>query len=460
MCPSVGTGGGRDIIRITISNGIGSMNILLINPPNCGRSIPEERFGIDVIKMIFRGEPLALETLAGNLTGHEVLIADLKADPDGLSGSSLNFEPDLIGITGVTCEANTVLSIAKGLKQRYGVPVVVGGHHASCDPYFFKHPCVDYIVMGLGKQSFRELVDSIEAGRPAQIPGVLCNMPGAPAPAFIPRRCSRADLVDHAAPRYDLVSRHRDKYVMSGLGGKVGFVATAFGCTHACAFCCIPNMTGGKYLSHANESVMRDIGLLGDLPLIRLVDANTFGDVRNATGLGKSVIDAGMNKRFIADVRSDTVVRHPELFNLWRRAGLGVAVIGFEETSDVRLDGFNKKNTHQTNLEAIAILKELGIRIVGDFIISPDYGYEDFENLSDFVNRSGIDVPIPAVLTPLPGTPLYRKLKSRIINHDLDYYTFTNAVLPTRMEEKTFYSTYADMLKRFLAKLHGEGSSG
>ena len=156
------------------------MNILLINPPNCGRSIPEERFGIDVIKMIFRGEPLALETLAGNLPGHDVVIIDLKADPDGLSGSAPDFKPDLIGITGVTCEANTVLAIARKLKQRYGVPVVVGGHHASCDPDFFKHPFIDYIVVGLGKQSFRELVDGIEAGRsgtnsrsPVQFAGYL-----------------------------------------------------------------------------------------------------------------------------------------------------------------------------------------------------------------------------------------------------------------------------------------------
>ena len=43
------------------------MKILLVNPPNCGRSIPEEEYGIDTIKMIFRGEPLALEVIAGNL---------------------------------------------------------------------------------------------------------------------------------------------------------------------------------------------------------------------------------------------------------------------------------------------------------------------------------------------------------------------------------------------------------
>ena len=60
------------------------MKILLVNPPNCGRSIPEEEYGIDTIKMIFRGEPLALEVIAGNLDGHDVAIADLKAAPNVL----------------------------------------------------------------------------------------------------------------------------------------------------------------------------------------------------------------------------------------------------------------------------------------------------------------------------------------------------------------------------------------
>ncbi len=431
------------------------MKILLINPPNCGKSIPEERYGIDSIKMIFRGEPLALETIAGNLLDHDVSIIDLKADPDGLADDGREFQPDIVGITGATCEANTVLTIAKRLKERLNVPMVIGGHHASCDPDFFKHPFVDYIVVGLATLSFRQLVDSLENGQPVSIPGVMCNS-SVKSSAFTPRRYTVEDLVDHRAPRYDLVAQHRDKYIMSGAGGKVGFVVTAAGCTHGCSFCCISNLTGAKYLARSNDAVMRDIDLLRDVPVIRMVDANTFGNVKSAEVLARRIIDADLQKRLIADVRADTVVKHPELFDTWRRAGLAIAVIGFEEISDARLKSYNKRSTHQTSLEAIRILKGLGIRIVGDFIVSPDYGDEDFERLSDFVEQSGIDLPIPAILTPLPGTPLYEKMKSRINNHDLDYYTFTNAVMPTRMAEHDFYRIYAQMLKRFLAPLHNK----
>jgi hopanoid C-3 methylase len=431
------------------------MNILLINPPNCGKSIPEERYGIESIKLIFRGEPLALETLAGNLSGHDVTIIDLKVDPDALTAGKLPAKPDLVGLTGVTCEANTVLQIAETMKSAFDVPVIVGGHHASCDPSFFHRPCIDYVVIGLGKRSFRQLVEAVETGDPVQIPGVIDN--SRPS-AFVPRRYSLADLVDDAAPRYDLVASNRDRYVMSGIGGKTGFVATAFGCTHECLFCCIPSITGGNYLVHKTASVLRDISLLADVPTIRLVDANTFGHVKAAEKLGQALIETGLQKQLVADVRSDTVVNHPNLFALWHRAGLRVAVIGFEEISDEKLTAFNKKNAHRTNLKAIEILRKLGIRIVGDFIISPDYEETDFRRLIEFVDDSGIDIPIPAVLTPIPGTALYRKTVDRITIHDLDYYTFTNAVMPTRMTEKDFYQAYANMLKHFLGRVHARSA--
>ncbi len=432
-----------------------AMNILFINPPNSGKSIPEEQYAIRDIKMIFRGEPLALETLAGNLEGHQVAITDLKAAPDSLWEDVEGMRPDVVGLTGVACEANAVLDIARRIKDRIDPVVVVGGHHASCDPAFFNREGVDYVVAGLGKQSFRDLIDAIERGTVADgVPGVAKTDPGGPL-CLVPRRFTPADLVDDRPPRYDLVAQHRDKYVMSGVGGKIGFVATAFGCTHRCAFCAVPNITGGRYLTHSVDAVMRDIGLLGDIPLIRLTDANTFGDATASEALGRRIIDSGMMKKFVADVRSDTVVRRPELFQLWKEAGLATAVIGFEEISDQRLAAFNKKTILATNIQAMEILKNLGIRIIGDFIVSPDYGPADFKALERFAVSHAIDLPLPSILTPLPGTPLYETMKDRITIHDLDYYTFLNAVVPTRMPEEDFYATYAALWKRFMSLKHG-----
>jgi radical SAM superfamily enzyme YgiQ (UPF0313 family) len=432
------------------------MKILLVNPPNCGRSIPEEEYGINTIKMIFRGEPLALEVIAGNLDGHDVAIADLKVASRGLEETIERFEPDLVGFTAVACEANTVLRLAEGVKRQRKTLVVVGGHHASCDPTFFNHDAVDYIVIGLGQLSFRQLVDAIARREvDAGIAGVAKTNPGGRM-NYIRRTYSQADLNDDRPPRYDLVDGHRDQYVMSGVGGKVGFVASAYGCTHQCTFCSIPNTTHGRYFTYGPAAVLRDMQVLGNIPVIRLVDANTFGDPEAADILGHAIIESGLKKAIVADVRAQTVVRHPELFTLWKQAGLAAAVIGFEEISDERLMRFKKRSSVAANIEAMGILKDLGIRVIGDFIVDPDYTEADFEALERFVAAHAIDLPLPAILTPLPGTPLHREMQHQIRIRDLDYYTFTNAVCPTRMEPQLFYQTYATLLKRFLKHIsHG-----
>ncbi len=428
------------------------MKILLINPPNCGKSIPEEKYGIGAVKLIFRGEPLALSTVAGNLDGHAVEITDLKVTPEALRDDLDRFTPDVVGITAMTCEANTAVRIAREIKRQGGPVIVVGGHHASTDPEFFNRDGIDYVVAGLGKLSFRELIDALEKGGDGEgIPGVAKTRPGGPL-AYVSRRYSAADLVDAKPPRYDLVARHRDHYVMSGVGGKMGFVASAHGCTHRCVFCCVPHMTGGRYLAHSVDAVIRDMETLADIPMIRLVDANTFGNIAAARELGERIRDLELKKPMVADVRSDTVVRHPDLFALWKSAGLAVAVIGFEEVSDDTLNSYDKRSAVAVNIEAMGILKALGIRVIGDFIVSPDYGRDDFARLEAFVATHAVDLPIPSILTPVPGTLLHAKFRDRITVHDLDYYTFLNAVMPTRLPEKTFYETYSAMLERFLSR--------
>ena len=176
------------------------MKILLVNPPNCGKSIPEEEYGIDTIKMIFRGEPLALEVIAGNLDGHEVAITDLKVTPDALEQDLDRFAPDVVGFTAVACEANTVVRLANEVKENTRAVVVVGGHHASNDPAFFNRDGIDYIVVGLGKLSFRELIDALDSRKTASgIPGIAGTDPGRPL-NYVRRAYSARDAVDASPP--------------------------------------------------------------------------------------------------------------------------------------------------------------------------------------------------------------------------------------------------------------------
>ena len=422
------------------------MRILLINPPNSGRSIPEERYGITSLKQIFRGEPLGLETLAGNLAGHEVRILDLKVEPDGLQDQLNSFAPELVGLTAMTCEANSVLKLAQEIKGTCPAQVVVGGIHASGDPEFFNRPEIDWIVIGLGKQSLRELVAALGNGAAdINIPGVARCRPGTPL-RWTPRSYTSRDLAAEIPPRYDLVAQYREHYVLPTLGLRMGFVASAAGCPYDCSFCCIAPLTEGRYLSADSNAVLRDIEMLDQTPVIRLVDANSFGNPTQALQLAEAIAAAGLRKQYLADVRADTVVRHPELLKRWKEVGLRGVIVGFEEISDSSLGAMNKQGSAAGNREAIGILHALGLTIVGDFIISPDYTEAQFDRLGEFVRTQQIELPMYTVLTPLPGTQLYRQLRERIHIHDLDYYTLTNAVLPTYLDEELFYRRYAALL--------------
>ncbi len=421
------------------------MRILFVNPPNCGRSIPEERYGIDSIKQIFRGEPLALEALAGNLAKHDISIFDLKIETSGFLEKLQEFKPDIVGFTAMTCEANTVIKLARQVRQVSSAHTVVGGTHASADPEFFNREEIDSIVIGLGKQSFAELVETLETGHHKDISGIAPVTPGKQL-CWTPRQYTQSDLVNNVAPRYDLVKNYRCHYSLESLGLKMGLVASAAGCPYNCSFCCIAPLTGGRYLTAEIEAVLRDIQTLQETPVIRLVDANSFGNPKHAWQLANAIEAAGIKKQYLADVRSDMVVRQPELLKRWKEIGLRAVVIGFEEIDDTTLGALNKENNAATNRKAIEILHRIGLTIVGDFIISPDYTEEQFDQLEQFVRKQEIDLPMHTILTPLPGTPLYRELQSQITIHDLDYYTLINAVLPTRLDEEIFYQRYAALL--------------
>ncbi len=424
------------------------MRILLINPPNSGRSIAEEQFGMDSIRRIFRGEPLALETLAGNLTDHDVAIFDLKCQPrEELDAAIEKHSPDLVGLTAMTCEAPAVVEIAQHVRAVRPVAfIIVGGVHASAVPEYFNREPFDYVAVGLAKASFRELVEAIErGGDTAAIPGIGKVLPGKPL-ALTPRDYSKADLVQEKPPRYDLVAHNREHYDMQLAGLTMGYVVTACGCPYRCAFCSIAPLTGGRYLMHEPESILRDLSLVPpEVAIVRLVDANTFASPAPARQLAESLADAATGHQFMADVRSDTVVKHPELMRLWRDAGLRTVVIGFEDISDKRLSDMDKCNTASHNDQAIDILHDLGITIIGDFIIDPDYTETDFADLENYIASRQIDLPICSIMTPLPGTPLYEQRKQAIIEHDLAYYTLTNAVTPTRLPTAEFYRRYAEL---------------
>jgi radical SAM superfamily enzyme YgiQ (UPF0313 family) len=426
------------------------MRVLLVNAPNSGRYTAQEKYGLPPTTQIFRGEPLALEVLAASLDGHEVEILDLKAQPEPLVPVLDRLRPDVVGFTAMTCEVNAVRKLcAETRAWNPAVTTVVGGIHASADPEAFNRPDVDYVAVGLGHESLPELVTRLEIGeRRPDIGGIGRRV--ADGPIRVRRRGPPAN--PDPSPRHDLVARYADRYVIPSLKTAMAYVVTAYGCPYDCSFCCVGRLTDGRYLPRPVEDVLSDVQALGAAPLVRFVDANTFGDVRGAEKLRKALESAGFHRHLVLDVRVDTVVSHAALLREWKRIGLRAAVVGFEEIDDRRLAEWEKRTRADQAEQAIEILKSLGVSIIGDFIVSPDYGPADFDRLEAFILRNRIDLPVVAVLTPLPGTRLHASMKDQIVVHDLDYYTLGNAVTRTALPEKEFYERLTALQLRVTAK--------
>ena len=62
-----------------------------------------------------------------------------------------------------------------------------------------------------------------------------------------------------------------------------------------------------------------------------------------------------------------------------------------------------------------------------------DWTKEQFDQLYEYVNSLDIGIPLFTILTPLPGTQLYRAYKEKLLTTDHRLFDLLHAVLPTRL---------------------------
>ena len=178
-----------------------------------------------------------------------------------------------------------------------------------------------------------------------------------------------------------------------------------------------------------------------------MVDAHTFGKIEQSKKLFQTLIDEDIEHGYIVDVRTDTVCAYPELLELAARAGVKVAIMGFEATTDEELEKYGKNTTVANTVKAIDTLHSVGIWCAGNYIIDPNYDEKDFERTAKFIDDHPVLFAGFTVMTPFPGTPQYEEMKDRIIIKDLDYYNLVNAVVKTKLPEDDFYNKIVELYK-------------
>ncbi|TNF26565.1 MAG: radical SAM protein [Deltaproteobacteria bacterium] len=423
------------------------MKILLVQPPNHDSALA----------FSFATEPLALETLAASVPDHDVDLLDLRFSRKTLAAVLAERRPDVVATGGNTCnlyDMVDILRVAKALDP--AVRTVVGGHHATLQPADFGLPMVDAIVIGPGEETFPELVSAWERGRDiADIAGLALMRDGRvvkTAERPLPR-----DLDGSPLPRRDLVAAHRHRY--RAFGRAVGLVNTSRGCPYRCSFCSITNEMGGRYLTKRPERVLED---LANVPqrAVRFADGNTFGSPKRAERLADALEGARLGKIFMADARSDTIVRHPALFERWRRAGLRMVAVGMEAVTDRALTAFDKGSSVQDNVEATRVLRGAGLQVIGQFIVDPDFDERDFDELRDFVIDHDIHYPNFTIATPFPGTELWRARADRVVTRDWRRYDIWHSVTFPRLGWERFYRRFIDLYESCYHPRRALGSVG
>jgi len=378
-----------------------AVKIVLISPKG-----PLYRHRGGIFKRSLRYAPLTLTTLA-SLVPPE-LDAELQLIDEGIEDVDLNLEADLVGMTVITGTAMRAYELSAHFHGR-GIPVVLGGPHVTLVPDDAQ-PHGDAIVVGYAEETWPQLVRDFAAGRLqpryVQRPGLtLANLPFA---------------------RRDLLPRRR--FITNDV-----FEATR-GCVHSCEFCVVPAAWGVKPYQKPVEDVVADIRQKGSRKLI-FVDLNLVADPSYAARLFEALIPLRIQWYGLA---TTLLGEEPALLALASRSGCRGLLIGLESLSGKNLrdarKGFNSPDNYR---DLVTALHRHGIALQGCFVFGLDQDTPSvFLETARFVVDARIDLPRFAVVTPFPGTPLYKRLEKegRILTRNWELYDGQHVVFqPAQM---------------------------
>ncbi|MBN1766836.1 MAG: radical SAM protein [Sedimentisphaerales bacterium] len=414
------------------------MRILLVQPDYFSKNLG--------FRLLALPEPLHLEVVAASVPDHDVCILDMRLDGN-LEAALKKFWPEMVAVTALTPEVYAVQNILLQVKAFSSeIFTVVGGHHATLLPEDFFIAQVDAIAVGEAELMFEDLVRAVAYRRGL---GGVCNIIWQDRNGqFVRNRLTKSHVNMDAVPlpRRDLTEAYRNEYFF--LFDKPDTsVATSRGCPYRCKFCSVHEFYRGQTNQMTSERVLSEISAVSTAH-ITFVDDNFLMNTRRENAIADMIRSEGIKKRYSMECRTDSIARHPELVEKWVNIGLYAVLLGLEGGSDKTLKGINKSCTIDTNNRAIRILQDNGVIIWGAFIVDPEWTEDDFRQLRDYVREKQITHTQYTILTPLPGTSLYRSRYEDLLTHDYSCFDTLHVVLPTRLPRDVFYQNFADLYRQ------------
>ena len=410
------------------------MRLLLVNP-----ALPESFWSFRwALERVLGGKrslnpPLGLATLAALCPPDwEVTIVDENVEP-----LPLRPEADLVGIGGMGVQAPRQKQLLRYYREA-GYRTVAGGSYASLCP-----------------EEYSGLADHVVAGEAEYIWPRFCADLARGAPQALYRETGNVDLADSPVPRFDLLQL--DAYSTASL-------QLSRGCPFNCDFCDIIVMFGRKPRYKAPAQIERELDSLRQLGARKVffVDDNFIGNKAKAretlAALAAYQERHGRRMRFGTEA-SLNLSQDPALLAQFRAAGFEWAFLGLETPDPLTLREAGKpQNTAGDMLAAVRRIHAAGIDVLGGFIVGFDRDTPAvFEQQRRFILDSGIMVAMVGLLTALPKTPLYERLKreGRLVEgaaHSDNTRARTN-IVPKRMSVEQLTAGY----QWLYAELLGDG---
>jgi len=427
------------------------VDVLLIRPDP-----GNDRFGLGTF---FCVEPLGLEYIAAALEacGARPRVVDERLALTNASWLRRRV-PRIVGISCLhALEYDRVIATARRIRRQSPETfVVVGGHAAAAFPFPLEVPEIDGICVDDGEDVFPALVEAVSGRRSLpSVPALRLRTPDGwvdtkplPEPTVL-------DKVPMPA-RGVVASFRRDYHCL--LFKPVWLVETARGCSFRCSFCSVWELYGRNYRERSIASVVEDLAVTGDHVFI--VDDLFWNNPDRSFELARELRRKGVRKRWLlVQTRTDLACRHPELLEAWRPLAQDFDIFfGLEAVSDQGLEQLGKDASIRDTLEAARIARSMRYGVTGNFVVDPDWDESEFERLWDFVATHGFHRAGYSILTPLPGTTLFRQLASRVEGQPWWKYDMHHLLWEPRLGARRFFELYAETWRRSILNLRGEKS--
>jgi radical SAM superfamily enzyme YgiQ (UPF0313 family) len=159
-------------------------------------------------------------------------------------------------------------------------------------------------------------------------------------------------------------------------------------------------------------------------------DDNLVADMDYAKALCRAIAPA---RKWWASQAGVAAGQDDEFLDLAARAGCKQLFIGLESVSQASLNATHKAFSRVTEFkDIIARCNAHGIAVQAGIVFGFDQdGPGVFDETIDFLEDAGCQNATFNILTPYPGTPLFRRLEAegRILTHDWARYTSRDAVV-------------------------------